>query len=120
MKNPERAHYPALTQAEIRALYQACPTVPMRRLVWEIYCLHVVVKKACSVARCRNVGPTAMPGARDYPLGELPDMLQDEIYVHEHRLAALANLCARGVSRSESARSSCRQSTLERAPGQST
>lgn len=84
MKNPERAHYPALTQAEIRALYQACPTVPMRRLVWEIYCLHVVVKKACSVARCRNLGPTAMPGALDYLLGELADLLQDELYVREN------------------------------------
>lgn len=84
MKNPERETYPALTQREIRALYQACPTVPMRRLVWEIYCLHAVVKTAGSVIRCRNMGPAAMPGALDYMLDELADVLRTETYLHEN------------------------------------
>ncbi|WP_426400897.1 hypothetical protein ACN9M1_26570 (plasmid) [Ralstonia sp. R-29] len=55
MKNPERKNYPALTQAEIRALYQESPTRPMRRLVWDIYCLHTVIKTAGAVVRARRM-----------------------------------------------------------------
>lgn len=84
MKNPERATYPALTQADIRALYESNPTRPMRRLVWEIYCLHVVIKTAGQVVRCRNLGDATMPGALEYMLDELAVVLQGELYLHEN------------------------------------
>jgi hypothetical protein len=84
MKNPERAHYPALSQAELRALYRANPTRPMRRLVWEIYCLHVVIKTACSVVRAHRLQDHLIPGGFDYVLEELADVLRAETYVHEN------------------------------------
>jgi hypothetical protein len=62
MQNPERKRYPPLTQAEIRAIYADNPTVGVRRLVWEIYCLHVVVKTAGAVARARGLKDQLIPG----------------------------------------------------------
>ncbi|WP_413705610.1 hypothetical protein [Ralstonia sp. Ralssp110] len=84
MKNPERKNYPALTQAEIRALYQESPTRPMRRLVWEIYCLHTVIKTAGAVVRAHRMQDQLIPGGFDYVLGELAEVLRDERYVHEN------------------------------------
>ncbi|MDO3615385.1 hypothetical protein Q3O97_05965 [Ralstonia pseudosolanacearum] len=84
MNNPERAHYPALTRADLRALYAAEPTPVVRRLVWEIYCLQVVVKTAGAVIRCRNLGGAVMPGGLDFVLDELARVLQTEIYIHEN------------------------------------
>ncbi|WP_426400975.1 hypothetical protein ACN9M1_27775 (plasmid) [Ralstonia sp. R-29] len=84
MNNPERKNYPALTQAEIRALYQANPTRAMRRLVWEIYCLHVVIKKAGAVIRARRMQDQLIPGGFDYVLDELAKVLETEIYLHEN------------------------------------
>lgn len=84
MKNPERKNYPALSQAEIRALYQENPTRAMRRLVWEIYCLHVVIKSAGAVIRARRMQDQLIPGGFDYVLDELAKALEPEIYVHEN------------------------------------
>ncbi|MFV8598601.1 hypothetical protein [Ralstonia pseudosolanacearum] len=84
MKNPERKNYPALTQAEIRALYQANPTRAMRRLVWEIYCLHVVIKTAGAVIRARRIQDQLIPGGFDYVLDELATVLEPEIYIREN------------------------------------
>lgn len=84
MKNTERARYAALTQAEIRSLYQANPTKQMRRLVWEIYCLHVVAKTACAVVRAHRMRDQLIPGGFEHVLKELEDVLQAETYVREN------------------------------------
>lgn len=84
MHNPERANYPALTHADLRALYRAEPTRTVRRLVWEIYCLHVVIKTAGAVVRCRRLGGAVIPGGLDYVLDELARVLQAETYIHEN------------------------------------
>ncbi|MGC8213071.1 hypothetical protein [Ralstonia pseudosolanacearum] len=84
MNNPERANYPPLHRADLRAMYEAEPTPVVRRLVWEIYCLHVVVKTAGAVIRCRRLGGAAIPGALDFTLDELARVLQAETYIHEN------------------------------------
>lgn len=90
MNNSERANYPALTHADLRALYRAEPTPTVRRLVWEIYCLHVVVKTAGAVIRCRSLGGAVMPGGLDYVLDELARVLQAETYIHENFQSLMA------------------------------
>jgi hypothetical protein len=80
MKNPERAHYPALSQAELRALYDAEPTRTVKRLVWEIYCLHIVIKTAKAVDMTRQ----DLPENFQYALAELHEVLKAEHYVHEN------------------------------------
>ncbi len=84
MNNPERANYPALTRADLRALYEAEPTPVVRRLVWEIYCLHVVVKTAGSVIRARGMKDLMVPGGFEYVLDELARVLKSEAYIHEN------------------------------------
>ncbi|MHA6823946.1 hypothetical protein ACQUKI_20780 [Ralstonia pseudosolanacearum] len=84
MKNPERKNYPALSQAGIRDLYDANPTPAMRRLVWEIYCLHIVIKTAGAVVRAHRMRDQLIPGGIDYLLNELAEVLHDECYVHEN------------------------------------
>lgn len=84
MDNTERKNYPPLTQAEIRALYLANPTPPMRRLVWEIYCLHVVAKTAGAVVRARRMQHLMPPGGFDVMLDELARVLEAETYIHEN------------------------------------
>jgi len=81
MKNPERTRYPALSQAELRALYEAQPTKVVLRLVWEIYCLQFVVKKASAVDRVRN--DQTSPNF-PHALLSLHEALEAETYVHEN------------------------------------
>ncbi|MBY4717470.1 hypothetical protein [Ralstonia mannitolilytica] len=80
MKNPERSRYPALIQADLRALYDAEPTPTVRRLIWEIYCLHIVIKTARVVDMTRR----DLPQNFQYALGELHEVLKAERYVHEN------------------------------------
>lgn len=83
MQNSERERYPALSQAEIRAIYYANPTPAVRRLVWEIYCLHVVAKTAGAVVRARHMQHLMPPGGFDYVLDELARVLKSETYIRE-------------------------------------
>jgi len=83
MNNSERARYPALTQADIRAIYYANPTRGVCRLVWEIYCLHVVAKTAGAVVRARGMQHLMPPGGFDMVLDELARVLEPETYIHE-------------------------------------
>lgn len=84
MQNPERKRYPPLTQAEIRAIYADNPTLGVRRLVWEIYCLHVVVKTAGAVIRARGLKGHLIPGGFDYVLDELARVLDGEVCLQEN------------------------------------
>lgn len=84
MQNTERAKYPALSQADIRAIYYASPTPAVRRLVWEIYCLHVVAKTAGAVVRARHMQHLMPPGGFDLVLDELARVLKAESYIHEN------------------------------------
>lgn len=83
MNNSERERYPALSQAQIRAIYYAYPTPAVRRLVWEIYCLHVVAKTAGAVVRARGMQHLMPPGGFDMVLDELARVLRPETYIHE-------------------------------------
>ncbi len=71
MHNPERANYPALTRADLRAIYHSDPSLAVRRLVWEIYCLHVVVKTAGAVIKARGMKDLMVPGGFELVLDEL-------------------------------------------------
>lgn len=84
MKNLERKNYPALTQAEIRALYQANPTPATRRLVWGIYSLQVAIKTAGAVIRVCRMQDQLIPRGFDYVLDELATVLEPEIYILEN------------------------------------
>ncbi|MDE4924383.1 hypothetical protein PQH03_07050 [Ralstonia insidiosa] len=84
MNNSERERYPALSQAQIRAIYHAYPTPAVRRLVWEIYCLHVVAKTAGAVVRARGMQHLMPPGGFDMVLDELARVLKPETYIHEN------------------------------------
>ncbi|MDB0544339.1 hypothetical protein LBW62_24190, partial [Ralstonia solanacearum] len=84
MHNPERTNYPALTHADLRAIYQSDPSPAVRRLVWEIYCLHIVIKTAGSVVRARGMRNLMIPGGFELVLDELARVLQTETYIHEN------------------------------------
>jgi len=84
MQNPERKHYPPLTQAEIRAIYAENRTPGVRRLVWEIYFLHVVVKTAGAVIRARRLKDQLIPGGFEYVLDELARVLEGEVSLQEN------------------------------------
>jgi len=84
MNNSERAKYPALTQADLRAIYYENPTPAVRRLVWEIYCLHVVVKTAGAVIRARRMRGQLLPGGFEHVLDELARVLEPESYILEN------------------------------------